>query len=281
MSTSYIIFDELASRYGLHTVHDWSLGPGAPRTRTSIIEGDNTLTSTARNGNRDLQTYLPLLSAALRRMNYKSFSDFWSTRASGLKAKINDRIWSWVLVSEKGAWKTALGYHRTSRSRWKSTTIRLLFLWVGWSQSRWEKCGARYNGTAFSWWTSWRKEGFARFVCRHARIKHTNGQIWVVSGNALVEIATKSSPIARHSFLVPSFFSCERQRGNAEGPIARISGGAPKAEESTRGRDQLDCWFLLYSPRIAGLLLDEGTRLQKQRRPKRLWGPSHEMRFRK
>lgn len=91
MSTSYIIFDELASRYGLHTVHDWSLEPGAPRTRTSIIEGDDTLTSTARNGNRDLQTYLPLFSAALRRINYKSFSDFWSTRASGLKAKINDR----------------------------------------------------------------------------------------------------------------------------------------------------------------------------------------------
>lgn len=69
----------------------------------------------------------------------------------------------------------------------------------------------------------------------------------------------------------PITLSCEWQRGNAEGPIARISGGAPKAEESTRGRDKLECWFLLYSPRIAGLLLDPGTRLRKQRRPKRLW----------
>lgn len=108
-----------------------------------------------------------------------------------------------------------------------------------------------------------------------------SSQIWVVSVNASVEIATKSSSIARHSFPVLSFFSCERQRGNAEEPIARINGGAPKAEESTRGGDQLACWFLLYRPRIAGLLLDPGIKLRKRRWPERLWDPSHEMRRRK
>lgn len=52
--------------------------------------------------------------------------------------------------------------------------------------------------------------------------------------------------IARHSFLSSIYPSLASGNvGNAEVPIARISGGAPKAEESTRWERpaMIECWF--------------------------------------
>lgn len=131
-----------------------SLEPGAPGARTWIIEGDDTLTGTVRNGNGDQQTYLPLLSAALRRINYESFLDFhqrvrmdwWpkSTIESVCLYATNYELSSGFRKrhlensTRRCTYCIPSSYHRTSRKRWKLTTIWLLFPWVGWSQSRWE-----------------------------------------------------------------------------------------------------------------------------------------------
>lgn len=98
------------------------------------------------------------------------------------------------------------------------------------------------------------QKGGVRTV-RQAHTWHSNCQIWVVSGDALVEITARSSSIATCSMNLLLCAATEEP----EWPISMISGGAPKAEESTRGRDQLECWKLLYRPRIAGPGYESGA----------------------